>query len=111
MSYAATAELIADETFIARVEVCGMEQAKVTVTDSTADGRDVSLAIEIIANIDNAGRLVPIVATEPSFSELFETGGQAAISDGMILSAVQQNWHTAALPFVPSPPPTPGEEP
>lgn len=105
MSYTATAALIADEGFIDRVEVCGIEQAKAISVDSSASGQDRTLAIEIIADLGNASRLVPIVATEPSFADLYESGGQQSISDGMILAAVQQRWHTAALPFVPTAPP------
>jgi hypothetical protein len=109
MTYSLMAALITDETFVSRVEVCAMEQAKVIANDGRTTGRDLSLAVEVIASMYNGARLVPIVATEPSFAELYENGGQESISDGMILAAVQQRWSTAALPFVPSVPTPPIE--
>jgi hypothetical protein len=109
MSYTSTAALIVDEGFVDRVEVCAVEQAKVMVNDQTVSGSDRTLAIEILASMVNGARLVPIVATEPSFSDLYDEGGQEAISDGMILSAVQQRWSLAALPFVPTTPTQPME--
>jgi hypothetical protein len=109
MGYADMGALAADPAFVGRVTACAVEQAKVIADDAGADPADKDFALRVVGSPAVGGeRLVPLLAVEPSFADLFGESGEAAISDGMVLAAIQANWHLAATALVlPMPPPRP----
>lgn len=85
MTYTEMADLAVDVEFTARLGAAVTEQAK------THDDYVSEQALRSPAQ--GSSMFMPFVASEPGFASAYGSGGQAAISDGMILSAVQANWN------------------
>jgi hypothetical protein len=96
MSYAAQADLSTDEGFAGRLAAAVTGEAK------PLEG----LLAEAVLRSPVAGAqmFTPFVASEPGFADAYLTGGQLAITDGMILSAVQANWARVEGIYFPPPP-------
>lgn len=95
MTFQNTADLMADPLFTARLSAC-------LTTEAT--GRSDALADQLLRFPPTWGASVfqPVVSASPGFGEMYAAGGQAAITDGDILSAVQANWaRVAALQVTP----------
>lgn len=95
MSYASTAALAADPEYLDRVAFCALGEATTKASDPFTD--------QLIVNGPRYAAQVfgPAVATAPGFSLKYETGGQAAITDGDLLSAVQSSWDRIAALYTP----------
>jgi hypothetical protein len=97
MTYAQTADLASDTEFNRRLSACLTTEA-VPKTDELSD--------QILrAPTYGAQLFSPIVSAAPGFADAYGAGGQEAIEDGMILSAVQASWDRVAglLPDEPAP--------
>jgi hypothetical protein len=84
MTYQDVSNLAQDPAFSSRVAGClSME----------AQGKDDHLAGECLRNPTyGASYFMPWISAAPGFAETFAAGGQEAVEDGQILSAVQANW-------------------
>src|SRR5512144_30759 len=96
MSYASSAALAADPEYLARLSFCVLGEATVKPSAPFTD--------QLIVNGPPFAATVfgPSIATAPGFGEMYETGGQAAISDGDLLSAVQASWDRIAALYTPA---------
>ena len=86
MSYADTSALGKDPDFNNRVSAC---------LDTEAIGKTDDVSDQILKNNPAkymVGVFMPFVASAPGLSDAYAAGGQEAISDGDILSAVQGAW-------------------
>lgn len=91
MTYLNQTLLSRDNDFQDRCGACVVEQAKI---------KNDELASFALQNPPAATqRFMPFIASEPGFADAYETGGQAGITDGQILSAVQGNWDAVAATF------------
>lgn len=85
MSYADTAALAADPEFSARLVACVCDEAVGKPGDQLAD--------QLLSNTAYIpGWFMPLVSSAPGFDALYAGGGQEAITDGDLLSAVQGSW-------------------
>jgi hypothetical protein len=84
MSYEEISDLARDQDFAARLAAAVTEQAK------THD--DYISGATLRSPEQGVTMFMPFVSTEPGFAAAYGSGGQEAISDGMILSGVQANW-------------------
>jgi hypothetical protein len=91
MGYHDIATIVGDSDFTNRITACCTEQAAVFVNDQRPDY--VALADAIIAEAGNATWFYWLVSAAPGFGD---AGSPAAITDPMILSAVQALWPTVA---------------
>ena len=96
MSYQSQAQLSVDEGFTGRLGAAVVGEAK------PLEG----LLADAVLRSPTAGSqmFMPFVASEPGFAEAFGTGGQLAITDGMILSGVQANWQRVETIYYPTTP-------
>ena len=84
MSYQDVSALAQDAPFAQRVAGC---------LSTEAQGKDDHLAAECLRNpVYGAAYFMPFLSGAPGFAESYAAGGQEAIDDGMILSAVQASW-------------------
>jgi hypothetical protein len=90
MAYADTAALAADPDYQSRLAVCVISEALGKPVDSFTD--------QLLRTGPQFAAIVfgPTVASAPGFGDKFATGGQAAVTDGDLLSAVQSNWTRVA---------------
>lgn len=96
MTYAQTADLAADQEFARRLGAALTTEA-VPKTDALSD--------QILQSPSYGAQLfTPIVSAAPGFTDAYAAGGQEAIDDPMILSAVQASWERVAslLPEAPA---------
>lgn len=91
MAYQDTATLVADPVFTNRITACCTEQAAIFINDQRPDY--VALADEVIREAATAVWFYWLVASAPGFGD---AGGSSAITDPMILSAVQNLWPVVA---------------
>jgi len=94
MSYAEMSGLAKDQEFAGRLASAVCEQAKGRKTKYVAQAA-------LRSPETGASMFMPFVSTEPGFSDAYGEGGQAAITDGQILSAVQANWDRVATVWTP----------
>lgn len=94
MSYANQAALTVNADFQARVSACAVEQANIFKDDGRAE---IAALANMVLLSGNASGMVPMICGLPGFGDVTD---QSAITDGQILSAVQNVWPTyAALVF------------
>ena len=85
MGYSDTAALANDAEFSARLVACVTTEAIGKPGDPLAD--------RVLANAAYIpGAFLPMVASAPGFDAKYATGGQEAVTDGDLLSAVQASW-------------------
>lgn len=90
MSYADEAALSMDSAFTARLAACLSHEAQLRAPDEFA-------AQVVRAPFTAAGQtFMPFISTAPGFGDAYQTGGQDAIDDGMLLSSVQASWDAVA---------------
>jgi len=77
MSYKAQADLAVDQTFLGRLNSCVTKEART---------RDDALA-HLALTTGAVGKFVPFITSEPGFDV-----DEDAITDGMLLAAVQSVW-------------------
>lgn len=82
MTYADTAELVADQGFIKRVNAAATEQALIFVNDDRPEFK--APATEVILSVYNAAPFHNLVAGQP--------GMTTESTDGDILAALQAVW-------------------
>jgi hypothetical protein len=85
MSYADEAALAQDQQFQARLTSALVEEAKPKADDYVAQ-------TVLRAPTTGLTMFMPFISTAPGFGVAYGEGGQIAITDGMILSAVQGSW-------------------
>lgn len=91
MSYADEAALAADEDFRGRLQACLSTEAQPLIPQDP-------LAIQVLRFPSMAvQQFLPWVSTAPGFGDAYAAGGQAAVEDPMLLSAVQANWAAVAM--------------
>jgi hypothetical protein len=85
MAYTDVAALTADQEFNARLAAAATTEAL---------GRADPLSDLVLKNPPPyvAGLFGPTVAASPGFGDKYAGGGQEAVTDGDLLSAVQANW-------------------
>ena len=88
MTYLDQANLATDVAFGNRLSACLTEQATSKSDSLAAD----TLRLPYQA----VGRFMPFVAVAPGFGDAYATGGQEAITDGMMLAEVQAQWDSVA---------------
>jgi len=90
LSYQASADLAKDPAFHGRVGAC-------LNTEARAKPAEDQLATEVLRDTMRAAyTFMPYLSTAPGFDATYEGGGQAAITDGQILSATQAAWPLVA---------------
>jgi hypothetical protein len=97
VSFADTAALGADPDYQARLSACVFTEALGKADDSFADTvikGGPPWAVSVFG---------PTVASAPGLGEKYATGGQEAVTDGDLLSAVQGSWDRLAGLYSPSP--------
>lgn len=94
MPYIDVSRLVGDQDFTNRITACCTEQAAVFINDQRPEW--VALAEAIIADAAAAAWFYWLVAAAPGFGDAFAGGGSEAITDQMLLSAVQALWPTVA---------------
>jgi hypothetical protein len=101
MTLADTAALATDQEYLARLAACVTTEALGKPSDPFVD--------QLIRNGPQYGAVIfgPTVASAPGFGDAYATGGQEAVTDGMLLSAVQASWDRLSAVFVPTPPAVP----
>jgi hypothetical protein len=98
MTYIDNAHLSQDAEFVYRLgSALGIEA--LARSDELAD------TILIQPSTTSAFLFMPAVSSSPGFGDLFSSGGQGAITDGDILSAVQANWVRIATATAAAAPP------
>lgn len=94
MSYQDEANLAKDPQFAERLGAALATEAKSKGTDD--------LPALILRNPAEGARVfMPLVSTAPGFGAQYAQDGQAGISDGMILSAVQAYWNKVSDIYFP----------
>lgn len=97
MTYQDSAHLAADPDFIARLASCVTTEAYAKPPDQFVDQVLRSTGFGAIA-------FAPTVAVAPGFGDKYAAGGQAAVTDGDLLSAVQASWTRIASLYLPPAP-------
>jgi hypothetical protein len=89
MSYADQAALAADPEFNQRLSSALTTEGRGKVTDPLG---------KLIMNSPQHGVVIfqPFVSSAPGFADKYAGGGQAAVTDGDLLSAVQASWADVA---------------
>ena len=91
MAYSDVTPMLEDEILQGRVKGCALEQA--ALKDLEAD----QLASYVMAEPDSANdNFMWFMGADQALVNLHATGGQAAVSDGAILSKVQYCWDLVA---------------
>lgn len=85
MSYADQAALGADREFSQRLSSALTTEGRSKITDPLG---------KLVMNspVQGVAVFIPFVSSAPGFADKYAAGGQAAITDGDILSAVQASW-------------------
>jgi hypothetical protein len=98
MTFQNTADLAADEQYQQRLSACLYTEALGKPGDALAD--------QLLSSNAYYGVTIfgPVVASAPGFGDKYATGGQEAVTDGDLLSAVQASWARLAGLYAP---PTP----
>lgn len=86
MGYSDMGALGKDDDFQARVAACVCEQAQTPGHDDIVAQRALQSPAFAVS------MFMPFVSTAPGFGDAYASGGQAAVTDGMLLSAVQAKW-------------------
>jgi hypothetical protein len=94
--YQNVADLQADPQFLQRLGAALTTESLGRVDDPLADACLRNPAV-------GATMFVPLVAAAPTFGEQYGTGGQEAIDDSELLSAVQASWTRVADLYPPEP--------
>jgi hypothetical protein len=95
MSYEAIADLAKDQDFISRLSACLCEESAPKTDD---------LSTTILRNPSYGAQLfMPLVSAAPGFAVAYEETGQKAITDAMLLSAVQADWDRVSTLLAPPP--------
>jgi hypothetical protein len=89
MSYLDQANLADDSTFQRRLAAALANESAVKTGDDLAD-------LVLRSPTQGANMFMPVVASAPGFSDAYATGGQDAITDGQLLSAIQAGWSRVA---------------
>jgi len=89
MAYQDLADLAIDQEFKLRLGACLSSESMLKVNDSLAD-----LCLRTPAS--GADMFMPLVAAAPGFADKYAEGGQMSITDGDVLSAVQNYWARVA---------------
>lgn len=89
MSYEDVAKLSTDSDFTLRLAAGLTGEAVLKVGDTLADLTLKNPAL-------SASMFMPLVSSSPGFGDKYATGGQAAVTDGDILSAIQTAWPRVA---------------
>lgn len=85
MSYEDVANLAKDQDFSARLAAGLTTEAMGKVEDPLGD--------LILKNPPvGASMFIPLVSSAPGFGDAYASGGQLAITDGMMLAAIQAAW-------------------
>jgi hypothetical protein len=88
MTYAQTADLAADQEFARRLAAA---------LSTEAGPKSDELSDQILRSPAYGTQLfMPLVSSAPGFADAYGSGGQEAITDPMILSAVQASWDRVA---------------
>jgi hypothetical protein len=90
MAYADVGGLAGDPGYLSRLTACCTEQAATFINDSRPEFHD--LAQAVITDALAAMWFAWVVAAQPGFGDAFASGGSTAITDPMLLSAVQATW-------------------
>ena len=93
MTYQNTADLSADTDYQERLSACLTTEALGRPGDALADQLLRSPAYGLQA-------FGPVVASAPGFGDKYAGGGQSAVTDGDLLSAVQASWERIAGLYV-----------
>jgi hypothetical protein len=85
MTYADQAALAADPDFTRRLQSALTTEGRADVADPLA---------KLVMNSPGQGGAVfmPFISSAPGFADKYATGGQSAVTDGDLLSAVQASW-------------------
>jgi hypothetical protein len=97
MTYQDSANLTADQEYQRRLQACVTNEALLKPDDAFADKLLTTPMLAITA-------FAPTVAVAPGFGDKYVAGGQAAITDGDLLSAVQSLWPRMSELHLPEPP-------
>lgn len=89
MTYQAQAELSVDPDFGARVGAAVVNESRGQVADPVA-------AVVLAYPAQGVQWFMPFISSAPGFADLYTAGGQAGITDGDLLSAVQASWADVA---------------
>jgi len=89
MTYQAEADLARDPDFAARLTAGLCDEARSRTTEPLGS---------LIMKLPTQGQMafMPFTASAPGFGDKYSAGGQASITDGDILSAIQANWDLVA---------------
>ena len=102
MSYEAQSALAADGDYRSRLTACLVEQATIHLEDPATPPADEQLSRSVIMNPTQGQELfAPVVAAAPGMADAFADGGSVAVTDGMLLAAVQSVWPFLAGLFLP----------
>ena len=99
MSYQDQANLAQDAVFAERLSAALVREAK-------PKGSTDLPALVLRSPAEGARVFMPFIASAPTFDTMYAGGGQEAITDGDLLSAVQANWDLVDAVYFP-----PVEEP
>lgn len=94
MTYQDSANLAADPDYLARLASCVTTEAYAKPSDLFVDQVLRSAGFGAVA-------FGPTVAVAPGFGDKYASGGQAMITDGDILSAVQATWLRVSALYLP----------
>lgn len=91
MAYADVEPMLKDQVLVGRVKGCVLEQSRLKEVETNA------LAAYALAQPDAAtAQWMNFFGGDQALAGAYATGGQAAITDGAILSKVQAEWDNVA---------------
>lgn len=97
MTYQDSANLAADIQYLERLSACVTTEAIPKPADQFVD--------QVLRNPGFASQaFAATVAVAPGFGDKFAMGGQSAVTDGDLLSAVQASWDRIAALYLPPAP-------
>ena len=95
MTYQTQYDLSQDPQFAERLSAALTTEAKARGT--------VDLAALVLRNPAEGARVfMPVIASAPGFDALYASGGQEAITDADMLSAIQANWQLVSDVYFPA---------
>jgi hypothetical protein len=91
MSYEDISRLMADQEFLSRLSAGVVSESK---------GKNDFVSTQALRSPQTGGTMfAPFVSTEPGFSDAYASAGQASITDGQMLSAIQANWNAVVTTY------------
>lgn len=95
MTFQNTADLASDPQYQQRLAACVFTEALGKPSDPFVD--------QLLRSGPQFASVIfgPTVASSPGFGEKYATGGEAGVTDGDLLSAVQANWARIAGLYAP----------